>query len=130
MKTTIAGNGFFDLSVDQEKNRLFITSKGFWTDDIVDEYAKNQTIAIEKLKKGFTVVADMRTFKTLSQDLVKKQEKTHIELVEAGMYKVAEILPGSVIASMQLKQVTAKNDIPNKQFSTIEEGEAWLDTFK
>jgi hypothetical protein len=50
------------------------------------------------------------------------------DLTAAGMYRVAEILPTSSVASMQLDRVTKKIDgMHNNQFDSPEEGEKWLD---
>ena len=128
MKKVIASNTNYDLSVDSEKNRLHIACKGFWAKgEIVDQYIVDQKEAINYLKSGFTVVADMRNFKTLPLDLVEKQQKSHMDLVDAGMFKVAEILPQSAIAKSQLNKVTETSSMPNMQFAEISEGESWLD---
>ncbi len=126
-KIEVAKNQLYSLLVDTSKNRLYIKITGFWEkESSVDSYIADQKKAIEQLKPNFTVVADMREFKTLPQELVPKQESSQKDLAEAGMYRVAEILPGSVIASMQLERVTRKTHMPNNQFSSQEEGEKWL----
>ncbi len=129
MKRVIASNANYDLGVDTEKNRLHIVCKGFWAkEEIVDQFVAHQKEAISHVKSGFTVVADMREFKTLPLTLVEKQQKSHMDLVNAGMFKVAEILPQSAIAKSQLNKVTESSNMPNMKFADYAEGEKWLDS--
>lgn len=128
MKNEIVSTQYFELAVDGRKNRLYITSKGFWnTEAIVDEYWKFQTEALKQLKPNFTVVADMCEFKILPQDLVPKQKQTQLDLANAGLYKVAVIVPGSAVAGSQLKNVVKDTKMPEEKFSNIVEAESWLD---
>ncbi|WP_439183859.1 hypothetical protein [Carboxylicivirga taeanensis] len=129
MKKVITTNVNYDLGIDLEKNRLHIVCKGFWSKgEIVDQFIAHQKEALSYLKSGFTVVADMREFKTLPLDLVDKQQQSHADLVKAGMFKVAEILPQSAIAKSQLNKVTDSSKMPNMKFSDYAEGEKWLDS--
>ena len=73
------------------------------------------------------MLADLRTFKTLPNDLVAKQKLAMEDLAKAGMSKVAVILPQSVISEVQLKSSMNETAMPEKQFSTVEKGEEWLD---
>jgi len=129
MKEQITTNQFYDLAVDVSKNRLYITSKGFWNKgEIIEEYHKCQTQALKHVKPNFTVVADMREFKILPQDLVPKQEATQKDLANAGMYRVACIVPASAVANFQIRDVAKGTEMPEQRFAVMSEGEDWLDT--
>ncbi len=125
--TRIATNEFFDVSINHQKNRLYTTVRKFWNDKVMDNYLKSMGKAISSMRKNFTVVVDLRGLKTLPPKLAERSKNMMMELNKAGMYKVAEILPESAIAKMQLNQSTASTKMPNKQFGSIEEGEKWLD---
>ncbi len=128
MKKQIASSQYYDLAVDVSKNRLYITSKGFWNKgEIIDAYHQCQTEALTHVKPNFTLVADMRDFKILPQDLVPKQEATHKDLAKAGMYRVACIVPASAVANFQLRDVAKGTEMPEQRFAVMSEGEAWLD---
>jgi hypothetical protein len=124
----IAKNNNYSLSVDTGKNRLYIKCIGFWNEvSIVDNYMTDQKKALAMLKPNFTAVADMLEFKPLPKELEEKERNLQKELAVSGMYKVAEILPDSVIAAIQLKNVTTTTNMPNRQFSSQADGEKWLD---
>ncbi len=128
MKTVIATTQFYAIVTDETKNRIFIQLNGFWTEEkIIDDYIIALNLAIAKMKPNFTLVVNLTKFKTLPSELVSKQQASMRALVEGGMYKVAEILPASAIAAMQLKASARSEQMPNKQFATELDGEKWLD---
>lgn len=128
MKNQIVSNEYFSIDVDSSKNRIYASFLGFWSKmEIMDEYLSYLTKALAAIKKDFTLLADLRTFKTLPNDLVAKQKLAMEDLAKAGMSKVAVILPQSVISEVQLKSSMNETAMPEKQFSTVEKGEEWLD---
>ena len=128
MKNQIVSNEYFRIEVDNSKNRIYASFFGFWSKmEIMDEYLSYLTKALAAIKKGFTLLADLRTFKTLPNDLVAKQKLAMEDLAKAGMSKVAVILPQSVISEVQLKSSMNETAMPEKQFSTVKKGEEWLD---
>lgn len=126
MKNIVKENENYQVCYDNSINRLYITCVGFWQEETVTEFIKIQTAALRLVKPNFTLVADMRDYKTLPQNLLKAQKDSQDDLIKAGIYKVAQILSKSVIANMQLKKITQENDMPINSFQTTEEGEAWL----
>ncbi len=128
MKNQIVSNEYFRIEVDNSKNRIYASFFGFWSKmEIMDEYLSYLTKALAAIKKDFTLLADLRTFKTLPNDLVAKQKLAMEDLAKAGMSKVAVILPQSVISEVQLKSSMNETAMPEKQFSKVEKGEEWLD---
>lgn len=128
MKKQLSTSPYYELAVDESKNRLYITSKGFWNKaEIVEDYHQAQTAALKHVKPNFTVVADMREFKILPQDLVPQQEATHKDLAAAGMYRVACIMPASAVANFQIRDVAKGTEMPEQRFAVLTEGEQWLD---
>lgn len=129
MEKQIVSNQNFTIKVNDQKNRLYATFYGFWNEEkIMDDYMANLKKALTHLNRNFTLVADLRLFRTLPKELVNKQKKSMEILAAAGIYKVAEVLPESVIASIQLKQSATETNMPNKQFSEILSAEKWLDS--
>jgi len=121
-------NEYLELKVDVQKNRIYGTYLGFWSQNsIMDDLFTNLQKAIDMVKKNYTFVADLRNFSVLPQALVPRQVEAMKMMNSQGLYRVAEILPQSIVAGMQLKQNANKTNMPNKQFSSIPEGEKWLD---
>jgi hypothetical protein len=128
MEKQIVSNEYLELKVDVQKNRIYGTYLGFWSQNsIMDDLFTNLQKAIDMVKKNYTFVADLRNFSVLPQALVPRQVEAMKMMNSQGLYRVAEILPQSIVAGMQLKQNANKTNMPNKQFSSIPEGEKWLD---
>ena len=125
--TEIASNEFFDVKVDLQKNRIFNSNHNFWTSEVMDNYLISMDKAMSMVQKNFTLVVDLRKLKTFSPELAESSKQMMIKLNQAGLYKVAEILPESAITKMQLNKSTKTTNMPNQQFSEVSAGETWLD---
>ncbi len=128
MKNRIGSTEFFSVEVDDAKNRMYTTFHGFWKEmSIMDDYRTNLHTAIKRMKANFTLVADLRDFKTLPPELIPKQKQCMEDLAKGGMFKVAVILPASAISGMQLKKSMTDTNMPERQFGSVADGEKWLD---
>ncbi len=130
MKEEIAKNDFYELHVDIAKNRFYYTIKGFWPN--VDEVPENYNDFIktlDKLSKGFDAIADLRQMKPPPKSVAELHVKTQTLCVERGLTRTADIVDGSLI-SIVIKGYDKESQRFKKAFSSIEEGEKWLDSFK
>jgi hypothetical protein len=124
----IVSNKYFEIQVDLSKNRIYATFIGFWPEmNIMLDYQSNLKTALSKVEPNFTMVAHLVQFKTLPASLLEKQQESMLIIAKAGLYKVAEILPESIIANIQLSNSAANTNMPSRQFSAIDQAEAWLD---
>lgn len=124
----IVNNNYYKINVDIGKNRIYASFHGFWGElRIMEDYLTSLDKAISNVKKNFTLVADLNDFKTLPTELIPKQKLAMQMLGKAGMYRVAELLPASVISKMQVSSSAKETNMPNRQFSSIVDGEKWLD---
>ncbi|NJO90804.1 MAG: hypothetical protein HC831_18940 [Chloroflexia bacterium] len=130
MKKQIASNEYFSVFVDESKNRVYATFNGFWSQmKIMDDYRACLPAVFKMMKSKFTLVADLRNFKTLPPDLVPKQKQSMMDFAQAGVFKIALILPSSAISGMQVKQSAAETkNMPERQFDNVAEAEKWLDS--
>ncbi len=129
MKKQIVSNEYFSLFVDESKNRVYATFKGFWSQmKIMENYRSYLPQVFKLVKSNFTLVADLRNFKTLPPDLVPKQKESMMDFAKAGVFKIAAILPSSAISGMQLKQsMNETKNNPERHFDNVADGEKWLD---
>ena len=127
MKTIVKSNQHFEFAVDSEINRLYIKCVGFWKEEeIVDDYIATQTKSLQMLKPSFSLLVDMRDFKAVPAEFVPKREDTMVELAQAGLANVAEVVSVSVISKLQLSKSTAATNTDTNKFSTSKEAEKWL----
>ena len=76
----------FDVKIDQEKNRIYITIGE------IDSNGGKQLYdcvldALQKLNEGFTCITDISEFQVLGEDEYQYSEKIVTALVDAGMSK-------------------------------------------
>jgi len=126
-KQKIADNKFYKIEVSPEKNRAYLKIIGFWRNpEVVPDYIKDWTKAVNLLTKGFTLLTDASEMKTHPAEVRKLHEQAQAILLKGGVSKVAEILKDDV-AEMQLDAVAKTTQFPKKNFRMAEDGEKWLD---
>jgi hypothetical protein len=124
----IAKTNFYTMEVDTVKNRLYLKIIGFWSDpSLVPNYLADIKKAAQALTIGFTVLTDLTEMKTAPQEVGELHARAQKILVNFGLKKTAEIVPGSVILKMQVKKFGKISEIQKEQFHSAEEAEAWLE---
>ena len=129
MKTTIAKNQYYDISADANKNRIYLTLSGFWSDkSAVPDYLNDVSKSIQNVAPGFTVLVDMREFKTATEEITSIQKQAGGMLVQAGLERTAEVLS----QEMKIQQITLENygkasGMKKMSFHDEIEATKWLD---
>ncbi|MBN1573682.1 MAG: hypothetical protein JW984_10855 [Deltaproteobacteria bacterium] len=129
MKEIIGKTEFYEVGVDQAKNRIYFTLIGFWKnmDDVPDVYADSMK-AVDKLKRGYTILADLRNFKTPTKEAIAVTAKVQDSLVKRGASKSAEILDSKLVKfRMDESADTSGLTTILRQFDNEAAAVAWLD---
>lgn len=123
----IAKNKFYEISVDGEKNRLYLKIIGFWRNpEAVPHYTGDLLKATKELKRGFTILSDLREMLTPPVEITAIHEGAQKFLINAGLSRTAEVL-SNVILKMVTKKYSDVSHMKKMEFTTIEEAEKWLD---
>lgn len=124
---TVASNTYYEFQVDTNKNRIYLTIKGFWKSvDIVPDYEKDGLKATKKMKKGFTVLTDLTEMKTPPGHVVDIHISLQKKMVENGLAKTAEIIPSSVL-KLSVNRMSEESGMLKRIFDDRKEAEEWLD---
>jgi hypothetical protein len=127
LPTTIRDNKYYTLAVFPEKNRAYLTIKGFWRNlEVVPDYLNDWMKVTALLKRGFTLLTDASQMKTHPREVQKLHEQAQAIILRGGVLKIAEVLKDE-IAELQLDAVAKTTKFPKKNFRTKEEAEKWLD---
>jgi type II secretory pathway component GspD/PulD (secretin) len=128
MKTSYAGTDQYQITLDTDKNRIYITIRGFWAkaSDIPD-YVEDVRQAAAQLAQGFTCLADMTTMKTPSPEAGALLEDASKVLVAAGVSKNAGVFSQDAIAHMAAERRADAAQMDRKAFASATDAEAWLD---
>ena len=121
----IASNDFYEVSVDPEKNRMYLRMICSWrTEDQVKDWLIDQAEALKHCSPGLTVLIDSREFQSfILTDFVEKGQRM---AMEAGLRKAARVI-GETFAKVQLEATSSKTGLPVRVFTNLTEAEAWLD---
>ena len=123
----ITDNKHYLLAVNVEKNRAYLTIKGYWRNvEAVPQYVADWKKTVGMLKRGFTLLTDARDMKTHPQDVRKLHEEAQGVLMKAGVARIAELVKDG-IAEKQLDAVAKVSAFPKKNFRDPAVAEVWLD---
>ncbi len=124
----ILKNDYYSITVDEKKNRIYLTITGFWKDtNSVTNYISDLTEACRRLTKGFTILTDITQMKPPSPEVGEIHMKAQKVLVDAGLSHTAEILPASAVAKMAVDRYSDESGMKKGSFSSTPEAEVWLD---
>lgn len=127
----MTSNNFYDLNYDARKNRFYLTVKGFWNSiDVAKDYLNDWMTQTKNAKSGFTVVADLRTMKAPPAAVFEYHKNAQEHLLNNGLRKTAEIV-SSAITKLSVNRLsrTSGMDVLKRQFHSLHEVEAWLDSY-
>lgn len=124
------GNGMYELRYLPEKNRIDWKIRGYWrSPDDVPEVEDEWDEILRLTTPGFTVLADMTEMVPCGQDVETIHVRIQARVLEAGVRRVATLVPDSAIACLAGKRVgklTGMIDV-GEQFSSKVAAIVWLE---
>jgi hypothetical protein len=118
------------VRVNVAKNRLYIISDGFFTDDELDKGIDRVIREMAKVKPGFICISDVSTFKPATAAGAQKLQGLAAELVKKGVKKIIQIHAANDLTNMQVNRI-AKNQIGDfvQHVGSMDEADKLADTF-
>lgn len=120
---------YHEVRADTEKNRLYIKTTGFLTDEDLKAAINENLKEADKLKPGFDVISDITELSVTSQKGSEEFTRARKELRKKGIGRNI-IIAGESLARMQVVRKAAEVDIRDEYASSIEEAERMLDNRK
>lgn len=130
MKEEIAKNEYYEFYVDAQKNRIYLTMKGYWPSaEAIADYITDLKRCINRIKTGYTSLVDMTQGKIPHKDAFEVLMKGRELTLRAGLGKQAQIVtePLEKLASDRIDNETGLEREKVRKFNTIKDAEAWLD---
>ncbi len=121
--------GMYSITVDKEKNRIHLLFLGHWSvPEDIPHYIEHVAEATSMMKKGYNILSEIRDKKPPSLKVTGIHKKGQQIMKEAGVNKTAAIIAkGQFLQKMTLNVVGRLSGMTVKAFTSVEEGEAWLD---
>ncbi|MBT32847.1 MAG: hypothetical protein CMO01_24575 [Thalassobius sp.] len=130
MKTLVSQCSYYQLSVDEQKQRLYLSLKGYWnTQEVFDDFLKDVKKASSFLSEKFSCFTDYTSLKALTQQqYLSYHSEVYNTLIKLGLDKSAQVMPVDYIAYQQLQELIASL---NKLaiFGEEDIAEKYLDSF-
>lgn len=125
---TIKETPFYKISVDTEKNRIYLVLRNFWKNlDVAKDYLTDWQKALKLTSRNFTIITDCRDMKTLPTDVMKIHEQAQKLIVAAGLLKVVDILGDSAFTKFQTDMIVSESRMDRIVFKEIAQAEYYLD---
>lgn len=123
----IATTEYYEITVDQDKNRGYLVLRKFWAKpELYKNYLDDWRKAYKLLKRGFTLCVDSRELLALPKEVQPIHEASQNLAVEMGVSIVAEVIPKDQIMDMQIEMISRKTGMPKNKFATVLEADHWL----
>ncbi|MBD0256749.1 MAG: hypothetical protein ICV83_13605 [Cytophagales bacterium] len=128
MKQVVFRNKHYEIGLDPDKNRAYITIIGFWRDPAeVGPYVQDLDGALVRLKPGFTLLTDLTQMKTHPASVQPLHLAAQQLLLERGLSQTAEVCASSMV-EYQANAISKKSNMPLRQFTDQAAAEAFLDS--
>lgn len=119
----------YAIRADISKNRLYITLKGFFPEDLTGEVADKTVAEATKLKPGFVIINDISQTKPTTGRGAEQITRVQEFLRQRGAKRVIRIVdPKNVLARVQFERTSkdAGYDIPVDVVGSLEEAHRLL----
>ena len=129
MKEKLEKNEYLEVYIDRDKNRCYMTLRGYWESQQTVPTFRDIMLKYPKLlKPNFTTLLDMREFRVPAPDVMDMFVEVMKENSKYEYKKSARIVNGP-LEKLATQRVGKESQTIEKTvlFNTIEEAEAWLD---
>ncbi|WP_190300519.1 hypothetical protein [Rufibacter hautae] len=127
----IAHTPFYQIKVDQEKNRIILNIKGCWnTPEEVPFYTIHLKEALALVKPGFSILTDLRKLDEYSPVVRLMHIEAQKLTVAAGIYQLAEVHDLKKPVNLLSVGMAEESKIPLNIFDSMQDAQAWLEELK
>ncbi len=128
MKQVVFENKHYQIGLDKDKNRAYITIVGFWrSPQDVEDYVRHLDQVLLQLQPGFTLLTDLTEMKTHPQVINPIHLAAQQLLLDRGLTQTAEVVSSSIV-QFQTESLSKQSAMPLRQYVSPQEAEAYLDT--
>lgn len=125
----IAHTDYYTLDIDDAKKRIYNHVFGTWGEaPEMSQFLQDWDTVLAMISDGYTMLTDARQFRLLSASWAAMTIRIRKKLFQAGIRKIAEVLPERAVTKMQFSTISSHtNDVTTRIFVDQNEAEAWLD---
>lgn len=126
----ITKNDYYTITVDQSKNRGYLTLKGYWgSPSDIPNYISDVQASIQKLSKGFTLLVDLTQYNGTSAELYHVHIESLKLAVSAGLSRAAEVFSKNPLLKVLFDTYSKESGANTMAFQDDTQAEKWLDLY-
>ena len=118
----------FDARADVVKNRLYITLKGFLTDEEAKNAAGLVIAEIRKLRPGFDVINDLSEFEAASPVGTQEIARGQKAAVGGGARRFIRVVSQEILGAHQFQRVAKTTGVTAEVAGSVIEAERLLES--
>ncbi len=129
-KTKLVYNEYYEINIDQQKNRAYLALQGFWQHESnVENFLEDIQSALEKLQDNFTLIVDLTHYDGTSSGMHNIHVEAQKLALQKHLSKIAEILSENQMVKMFSEMYSKESGVNTMSFKSIEHAERWLDLY-
>lgn len=118
----------YEIKTVAEKNRIYITFKGFLSVEDIKAAVNKEIEEVSKLKPGFDVIVDISDFKTSTQEGAEELARGQKLLIERGINRLIRVIGTQTLSRMQLDRKAKETGLIAEEAASVEEAERMLES--
>ena len=115
--------GTCDVRADLGANRVYVTLKGFSSDEEMAQHVARTAAEVRRVKPGFVMISDISQMKPATPNGTKMLQDIMQLYVKQGIAKLVRIVGDDVIAKGQFNRLAKEAGIPVHYVSSRDEAE-------
>jgi hypothetical protein len=118
----------YEFKINQVKNRLYITMKGFFQPDEMKRCADETIAAVKQLKPGYDVITDISHFSPVGSEALQEITRVQEYFRKSGVRHGVRVIGKRVLTKSQFQRLGKEAEYTPTEFVTLAEAESFLDS--
>ena len=115
--------GTCTVTTDIAANRIYVTLRGFSSDQEMEQHTARVSAEVRRLKPGFVMISDISEMKSATPNGTRMLQDIMLVYKKQGIARIIRIVGDDVIAKGQFNRISKDAGIAVHYVSTREEAE-------
>lgn len=115
--------GTCDVKTDTAANRIYVTLRGFSSDQEMEQHVTRVSAEVRRLKPGFTMISDISQMRPATPNGTRMLQDIMLLYKKHGIARLVRIVGDDVIAKGQFNRLAKEAGIPVHYVSSLDEAE-------
>ena len=121
--TAESSMGTCDVKADIATNRVYVTLRGFSSDQEMEQHVARVATEVRRLKPGFVMISDISQMKSTTPHGTRMLQEVMVVYKKHGIARIIRIVGEDVIARNQFNRLSRDAGIPVDYVKSLDEAE-------